>query len=90
MKIESITPEQIVAWIADKELAYGMRIGCMPSYNKPFHAMFDYGCEFGDTPEEAVALVKDNMARKASERAASLRDQADELLKQAAALEAHK
>ena len=90
MKTESITSEQIVAWLADKELAYGMRIGCMPSYNKPFHAMCDYGCEFGDTPEEAVAIVKYNMARKASERAASLRDQADELLKQAAAMEAHK
>lgn len=48
------------------------------------------GCEFGDTPEEAAALVKENMARKAVERAASLRAQADDLPKQAAAMEAGK
>ena len=86
--IENITSAQIAAWLAAKEKQHGLRIGCAPSYSKPFHAMFDYGCEFGDTPEEAVALVKENMAKKAAERAASLRDQAEELLKQAAALEA--
>ena len=88
--IENITSAQIAAWLAAKNAQHGLRIGCMPSYSKPFHAFSDYGCEFGDTPEEAVALVKENMAKKAAERAASLRDQAEELLKQAAALEAGK
>ena len=88
--LENITSAQIVAWLAAKETQYGLRIGCMPSHTKPFHAMSDYGCEFGDTPEEAAALVKENMAKKAAERAVSLRDQAEELLKQAAALEAGK
>lgn len=88
--LENITSAQIVAWLAAKETQYGLRIGCMPSHQKPFHAMSDYGCEFGDTPEEAASAVKENMAKKAAERAASLRDQAAELLKQAAALEAGK
>lgn len=90
MKIESITPEQIVAWLADKELAYGMRIGCMPSYCKPFHAMSDYGCEFGDTPEEAVRLVNDNMEAKREERITELRNKSEQFLKEASELEAGK
>ena len=89
MKIEAITSEQIVAWLADKELAYGMRIGCMPSYNKPFHAMSDSGCEFGDTPEEAVRLVNENKAAKAADHIATLRLQAEELMKRAALMEAN-
>ena len=88
--LESITSAQIVAWLAAKEQEHGLRIGCMPSYSKPFHAMSDYGCEFGDTPEEAASLVKESAAKKAQERAASLRTQAEELLRQAAALEAGK
>ena len=88
--LENITSAQIIAWLSAKETQYGLRIGCMPSYSKPFHAMSDYGCEFGDTPEEAASLVKENMAKKAAERAVSLRDQAAELLTQAAALEAGK
>lgn len=88
MKIESITTEQIVAWLADKELAYGMRIGCMASYNKPFHAMSDSGCEFGDTPEEAVRLVNENKAAKTADNIATLRLQAEEISKRLAALEA--
>ena len=88
--IENITPVQIIAWLSAKDAQHGLRIGCTPSYTKPFHAMSDYGCEFGDTPEEAAALVKENMAKKAAERAVSLRDRAEALLKQAAALEAGK
>jgi len=87
---ENITSAQIIAWIAAKETQYGLRIGCMPSYTKPFHAMSDYGCEFGDTPEEAVNAVKENLAAKAAQRIETLREQAAELLKQAAAMEAGK
>lgn len=88
--IENITSAQIIAWIAAKEKEHGLRIGCMPSYTKPFHAMSDYGCEFGDTPEEAVNAVKENLAAKAAERIKTLREKADDLLKQADALEASK
>lgn len=85
-----ITSAQIVFWLSAKEKEHGLRIGCMPSYSKPFHAMSDYGCEFGDTPEEAAALVKENLAAKAAQRVETLREQAAELLKQAAAMEAGK
>jgi hypothetical protein len=88
--LENITSAQIIAWIAAKETQYGLRIGCMPSYSKPFHAMSDYGCEFGDTPEEAVNAVKENLEAKAAERIKTLREKADDLLKQADALEAGK
>lgn len=88
--LENITSAQIVAWLAAKEKEHGLSIGCMPSYSKPFHAMSDYGCEFGDTPEEAASAVKENLAAKAAERIKTLREKADDLLKQAAALEAGK